>query len=651
MFPLICPIVAFVAQEVASKGVIDTFLTETGLQYNVESGIGALESEMGGLQSSVNVLSANVSEISQNVGQLGEGIAQQSMMLSSLQTSISAIGMMSAVGCTLSAVNVFQLIKVQRSLNRVEKKIDDGFIDLKAFFSEQLQNLLNEQQRQRLAQAYNHYRKACEQLQNSLLIQDPINKKLSINSCIDVFVQSLAIYDDKQEYQHINTPAKLRRLECSWSLEAAIAESRYLQGEYSAALHSYEKLRQRIMAETEMLKSEMRPDNFSFVGADLHWIFENDIKIINAKIGLLNHYLTHNRFEPIKIQASEAEQNENLFKNSKLSSAKLYIDCLISDQKADSVKKAVLENKSSFQDTKYDYIDFNKLPLLHFCDIHIELFGESHKFVESSALNTQIIQLLERYFLEKKDVNYKLTENEPQLKVFLSALDVSHSFEKEIAFFNKALKIYIEKATDDMRENRNLDKEKREKLKNIALELGLSEKFSENLSKMLAQFHKNNVNKYLAEHKNFLISLVISENSSLLSDQAKSALLQFEQNILLNKTELKENKRTTALLFFDTKNAIILNNKFNEINENNEILVWKTQDKLQISEAQSKTFINGCQKSIQQYQEAFKTLSAGKKQLSAMDKSVLQKIQGKNDLSGESIKKITGKGSFFKRFW
>jgi len=654
MLPLICPIAAFVAQELAAGGIglkLDAFLTESGLQYDVESGIGALESGMTGLESNVNALSASVAGVSENVVQLGDGIAQQSMMLSSIQSSISAIGMMSAVGCTLSAVNVFQLIKVQRSLNRVEKKIDDGFIDLKVFFSEQLQNLLSEQQRQRLAQAYNHYRKALEQLQISLLIQDPINRKLSINSCIDVFVQSLAIYDDKQEYQYINVPAKLRRLECSWSLEAAIAESRYLQGEYTAALHSYEKQRQRIIAETEMLKSEMSENDYKFVVADLHWIFENDVKIIDAKVDLLNHYIAHNTFEPIKIQLSNTEKDENLFKNSNLHSTKLYIDCLISTQKASDIKTEVIQKKSSFQDAKYDYIDFNKLPLLHFCDIHAELIGTSNKLIEQSTVNAQIIRLLENYFLEKKDVNYKLIVNDPQLRVFLSALSSVHSFEKEIIFFNSALKTYLEKATLCILDDRYIDKENRKKLKIIALESGLSEKFSENLNKMLLQFHKGNIEKYLAEHRKLLISLVISENSTFLSDESKSTLLQFEQNIPLNERELNENKNGVAVLFFNLKNNVILRNDFNEINENNEVLVWKMQDTLQMSESQSKTFINGCQKSIQQYKEAFNTLSVGKKQLSAMDKTVLKNIQQKNNLSDESINKITDKGSFFRKFW
>jgi len=113
MFPLIIPAVIYIGNQVvgcvmgeAIGTVLDTVLAEP-------DNTGAL---LNNLQGSVSTINA--------------GLAHQSTMLSAIQSSIGAIGMASTIGCALSAVNVVQLIKVQRSLNRIEKKLDDGFLDL-----------------------------------------------------------------------------------------------------------------------------------------------------------------------------------------------------------------------------------------------------------------------------------------------------------------------------------------------------------------------------------------------------------------------------------------------------------------------------------------------------------------------------------------
>ena len=143
----------------------ERFLSNHSLGYNVEQGIH-------GLRDTIQA-----------------GFAHQEAMLASIQSSINAIGMLSAVGCALSAVNVFQLVKVQRSLNRIEKKLDNGFVDLKFYFNDKIQELLDQQQKRNLSQAYNLYLNGIEQIQTALLIEDGLQRNLYINNAINNFIQ------------------------------------------------------------------------------------------------------------------------------------------------------------------------------------------------------------------------------------------------------------------------------------------------------------------------------------------------------------------------------------------------------------------------------------------------------------------------------
>jgi hypothetical protein len=98
------------------------------------------------------------------------------------------------------------------------------------------------------------------------------------------------------------------------------------------------------------------------------------MKIIRAKISLLKHYDGHSVFKPVKIRA-DAEHDKDMLKSMPLPSAKVYLDCLLNPASADRIKADVLEKRKLLRNLKYRYIDFDRLPLPHLCDIYAELSG------------------------------------------------------------------------------------------------------------------------------------------------------------------------------------------------------------------------------------------------------------------------------------
>jgi hypothetical protein len=180
-----------------------------------------------------------------------------------------------------------------------------------------------------LAEAYSYYTKGLEQLQAALLIEDKITRNQSLCNCQAMFVKSHSVYDNAYFDQQINLPAHLRRLECSWAISSSMAEVYCLQLEYRAGLHSYQELQRRICRDVETLKTKLNAQNHQFVGADLQWLFENDMKIIAAKIQALDSYQKQRVFPSLSLQPPLMLDEAGL-KTLSVGGVKGYIDCLLS---------------------------------------------------------------------------------------------------------------------------------------------------------------------------------------------------------------------------------------------------------------------------------------------------------------------------------
>ncbi|GEM_PF-1303100 len=312
-----------------------------------------------------------------------DNIEHQSNKLSIIQSSIGAIGISSVAGCVLSAVNLFQIIQVHNKLNRLDKKLENGFLDLKLFFSAQLENLLEYQQQQRLGEAYSCYIKGLEQLKAALLIENKEIRIHSLSSCLNMFVKSLSIYDHFLTNQGMNPAANLRCLECSWGIQSSISEIYCLQSEYRAGLHSYQELQKRILRDVGSIKNRLTESTYAFVAADLQYFFEHDMKLIAGKISGLQTYQQQKVFPSVALTPPlllpETEMHNLTFQ-----SVDIYLQCLLVDSKTAEVKQTVITSHPVQEDP---------LPLLQFCHIYQEI----QDIMDFESWGSQIESLLKQY--------------------------------------------------------------------------------------------------------------------------------------------------------------------------------------------------------------------------------------------------------------
>jgi len=299
-------------------------------------------------------LGNKISEVSNGIGTLQNtvqlGFEQQAGMLSTIQSSIGVLGLVSVVGCALSAVNVYQLVQVQKRLKTLDKKIENGFEGLQFFISTGLKDLLTNLEMKQLSLAYSQYRKGIEQMNTALLIEDSGIRNNSLALCINIFTNALAKYEEQYESSAINIPAKLRCLECCWVIQSSIAEAYQLQKEYAASLHTYKKLHQQILQHTEKFSKNMTLDNHHFIAGDFNLIHENDVQVISFKTELLDSVITKKIFQSTEIQIKETDKEKQIQSLEKLSlkGTQELMDCFISPTKITHVK---------------DYLEKHQLPI------------------------------------------------------------------------------------------------------------------------------------------------------------------------------------------------------------------------------------------------------------------------------------------------
>jgi len=351
--------------------------------------ISEVSNGIGTLQNTVSSLGGKVDHVQSSLGTLQDtvqfGFEQQAGMLSTIQSSIGVLGLVSVVGCALSAVNVYQLVQVQKRLKTLDKKIENGFEGLQFFISTGLKDLLTNLEMKQLSLAYSQYRKGIEQMNTALLIEDSGIRNNSLALCINIFTNALAKYEEQYESSAINIPAKLRCLECCWVIQSSIAEAYQLQKEYAASLHTYKKLHQQILQHTEKFSKNMTLDNHHFIAGDFNLIHENDMQVISFKTELLDNVITKKIFQSIEIQIKETDKEKQIQSLEKLSlkGTQELMDCFISPSKITHIKNYLEKHQLSVSENILDMYSN------YYSDIGMQYFEDDISNIVNKIISAQ----------------------------------------------------------------------------------------------------------------------------------------------------------------------------------------------------------------------------------------------------------------------
>lgn len=175
-----------------------------------------------------------------------QGIKALSASVATLQATTAVIGVGVAATAALSAVNLWQTLKLRKDVKQMRVELKDGFIDMKQVLSEQGLELIEYIQqvsedvefkahRTILVRAYGLFEKAMNRLQSSVIVSDLCLRNDEITAARNMMFQALSDYDNHQLMEGVCAAAYIRRRECVWAIEQAIAMTYQMQGAWSAA--------------------------------------------------------------------------------------------------------------------------------------------------------------------------------------------------------------------------------------------------------------------------------------------------------------------------------------------------------------------------------------------------------------------------------
>lgn len=174
-----------------------------------------------------------------------------------LQATTAVIGVGTFAGVALSAVNLHQTLKLKKAVERLEVKVENGFINLeqllkgqgaeiKQLIAEVVADIKFENHRLVLVRAYGLFNQAIQRMRSALQLQDINRRNAEIDAARGMLFEALADYRNPHLLAETCAAGQLRRLECSWAIEQSIIATYQVQNEFGAAGDRISQLQQQI---------------------------------------------------------------------------------------------------------------------------------------------------------------------------------------------------------------------------------------------------------------------------------------------------------------------------------------------------------------------------------------------------------------------
>ena len=213
-----------------------------------------------------------------------------------LQVTTAAISVGTFAGVALSAVNLHQILKLKKAVERLDVKVEKGFIDLEEFVkgeSAEIKQLISEavadikfdHHRLVLGQAYELFDNAIKRMRSALLFEDIHLRKGEIVEVRGMLFEALATYRNPHLLAETCTAGQLRRLECGWAIEQSIIGTYQVQNEFGAAGDRISQLQQQIRQDGLTVIADCDSDD------ELDFLFPEITRIHNHDLAALDIWL------------------------------------------------------------------------------------------------------------------------------------------------------------------------------------------------------------------------------------------------------------------------------------------------------------------------------------------------------------------------
>ncbi|NET60251.1 MAG: hypothetical protein F6K47_30145 [Symploca sp. SIO2E6] len=226
--------------------------------------------------------------------QMNQGFQAVQASLGVLQATTAVIGVGTVAGVALSAVNLWQTLKLRQDVKQLKLDVRDGFIDLKKALKDQgteiiqhidevAQDIKFEQHHLVLIQAYGRFLEATKLMKTAMSCQDKSIRNADLANARQMLSEALGDYNNSHLLSETCAAGQLRRHECAWAIEQTIALSYQQQNELTAVSdrlsHLQDKIRQDALSVVDCCETE---DELDFLFPELTRIHDHDLLVLET---------------------------------------------------------------------------------------------------------------------------------------------------------------------------------------------------------------------------------------------------------------------------------------------------------------------------------------------------------------------------------
>jgi hypothetical protein len=290
----LAPLVTVAQFAIMGAQIVQNHMGFQGINRRVE-GVSAqvqeVSEQVAGVSKQVEALDIKFQDFS-SITQAGLQSIQASMGV--LQATTAVIGVGVAAGVALSAVNLYQTMKLREDVKQLRLEVKNGFIDLKKALKDQgseiiqridevAQDIKFEQHRLVLIRAYGKFLEATKLMKTAMSCEDMSIRNATLANAQLMLAGALADYNNPQLLSETSAAGQLRRLECAWAIDQTIILSFQLQNQLAAVSdrlsHLQDKIRQDSLTVIERCETE---DELDFLFPELTRIHDHDLAVLES---------------------------------------------------------------------------------------------------------------------------------------------------------------------------------------------------------------------------------------------------------------------------------------------------------------------------------------------------------------------------------
>ena len=217
---------------------------------------------------------------------------QASLGVLQTMSALTGIGVVANIG--ISAVSLWQILKLREDVKQQRIEMREGFLDLKQVMKDQKTEIIQQineavqetefrQQRQVLAQAYGRFLEATRLMQIAMSCEDLNIRNADLANARQTLNEALADYKNPHFVKENNAITRLRRAECVWTIEQTIAVTYQLQDQPQALSNCLDQLQNRIHQDLgEVIDLCESEDELDIIFPEILRIHDQDLVVLQT---------------------------------------------------------------------------------------------------------------------------------------------------------------------------------------------------------------------------------------------------------------------------------------------------------------------------------------------------------------------------------